>query len=167
MADGIAACQQIVAAGNTEAFAMQLALHPADITAIRYILKDEELSKRRETDGLVAHMVNSGAVERSEVSDQAREALQWLKDATARVIHERKQQGDPEIRQGRSDPASGDLDMPELPAAAARRPRPSQHSHHHPRIPAGAEPEARHLQPPGTVRLAPSQSRSPGTQTPS
>ena len=103
MADRIAVYRQIVAAGDTEAFAMQLALHPADITAIAKILKDEELSKRRETVNFVAHMVNSGVVERWEVSDQAREALQWLKDATARVIHERKQQGDPEVRQGRSD----------------------------------------------------------------
>ncbi|MFI5067954.1 MAG: hypothetical protein ACHP9Z_28785, partial [Streptosporangiales bacterium] len=119
MADRIAVYRQIVAAGDTEAFAMQLALHPADITAIAKILKDEELSKRRETVDFVAHMVDSGVVERWEVSDQAREALQWLKDATARVIHERNQRGDPQVRQGRAGPAGGDLELPELPAAAS------------------------------------------------
>lgn len=117
MADRIAVYREIVAAGDREAFAMQLALHPTDITAVAKILKDEELSSRRETIDFVAHMVDSNVIERWEVSDQAREALQWLKAATARVIRERNQQPASEVRQGRGEPVAGDLDIPELPSA--------------------------------------------------
>jgi hypothetical protein len=120
MAERITVYRQIVAAGDREAFAMQLALHPTDIAAIAKILKDEELSSRRETIDFVSHMVDSGVIERWEVSDQAREALQWLKAATARVIHERNdQQTGPQVRQGRGDPVEGDLDIPELRSPAS------------------------------------------------
>lgn len=109
LADRIAVYREIVAAGDTQMFALRLAQHPSDIAAIAAILRDDELTSRRETIDFVARMVDSGVVERWEVSDQAREALEWLKEATARVIRDRdrqlsdRNQGGSRTRRGRED----------------------------------------------------------------
>jgi hypothetical protein len=106
----ISVYREIVAAGNTERFALQLAQSPDDIQAIAAILREEELASRHDTIDFITHMVDSGVIERWEVSDQAREALAWLKEATARVIRERdaqqsgSKQADPQARRGRGDP---------------------------------------------------------------
>jgi hypothetical protein len=118
MAERIAVYREIVAAGDREQFAMQPALHPGDVSAIAKIIKGEQLTSRRETIDFVHHMVESGVIERWEVSDQAREALQWVKDATARVIHERDQQAAPQARRGRGEPITGDDAPQQLPEAA-------------------------------------------------
>lgn len=102
-ADRISVYRDIIAAGDIERFALQLANHPDDIRAIDAIIRDEQDSRRRETIDFVSNMVDSGVIERWEVSDQAREALEWLKVATARVIRERdeRKQLEPEYRQER------------------------------------------------------------------
>ena len=82
--------RDIVAAGDVERFALQLANNPDDIAAIDAIIRDEQESSRRDTIDFVAHMVDSGVIERWEVSDQAREALRWLQDATSRVISDKR-----------------------------------------------------------------------------
>lgn len=111
-ADRISIYRDIIAAGDMDRFALQLANHPDDIKAIDAIIRDEQDTRRRETIDFVSHMVDSGVIERWEISDQAREALEWLKVATARVIRERdeRKQIEPEYRQqrhGRDTPAQG------------------------------------------------------------
>ena len=83
---------EIIAAGDIDRFAMQLAEHPGDIAAIDAIIRDEAHANRRDTVDFVARMVDSGVVERWEISDQAREALHWLREATSRVIHDQRRQ---------------------------------------------------------------------------
>lgn len=85
-AERISVYREIVAAGDVERFALRLASHPDEISAITAIIREDQLTSRRDTIDFISRMVDSGVVERWEVSDQVREALEWLKDATARVI---------------------------------------------------------------------------------
>lgn len=78
--------RKIVAAGDVDRFALRLASHPDDITAITEIIREDQLTSRRDTVEFISRMVDSGVVERWEVGDQVREALEWLTDATARVV---------------------------------------------------------------------------------
>lgn len=78
--------REIIAAGDADRFALRLAGHPDDITAITEIIREDQLTSRRDTIEFISRMVDSGAVERWEVSDQVRDALEWLTDATARVV---------------------------------------------------------------------------------
>jgi hypothetical protein len=78
--------REIIAAGDVERFALRLASNPDDISAITTIIREDQLTSRRDTIEFISHMVDSGVVERWEVSDQVREALEWLRDATARVV---------------------------------------------------------------------------------
>jgi phage host-nuclease inhibitor protein Gam len=78
--------RKIVAAGDVDRFALRLASHPDDITAITEIIREDQLTSRRDTVEFISHMVDTGVVERWEVSDQVKEALEWLTDATARVV---------------------------------------------------------------------------------
>jgi hypothetical protein len=86
MADRIAVYREIVAAGDVERFALRLASHPDEISAITAIIREDQLQSRHDTIDFISRMVESGVVERWEVSDQVKEALEWLRDATARVV---------------------------------------------------------------------------------
>ncbi len=90
-ADRMDVYRQIIAAGDTERFAYQLSDHPEDIAAIEKILREEQRSSRRDAIDFVAHMVDSGVVERWQVSDEVKEALIWIKEAIARVIPDGRQ----------------------------------------------------------------------------
>jgi hypothetical protein len=85
-AERIAVYRDIVAAGDVEQFALRLASHPDEISDITAIIREDQLTSRRDTIEFISNMVESGVVERWEVSDQVREALEWLRDATARVV---------------------------------------------------------------------------------
>lgn len=78
--------RRIVAAGDADRFALRLASHPDEISAITAIIREDQLTSRRDTIDFISRMVESGVVERWEVTDQVREALEWLSDATARVV---------------------------------------------------------------------------------
>ncbi len=106
----IAVYREIIASGDVEQFALRLANHPGEISAVTEIIREDQLTRRQDTIDFIKHMVDSGVVERWEVGDQVREALEWLRDATARVVtdnHHRATETDPPGRQrrrGRSDP---------------------------------------------------------------
>jgi hypothetical protein len=110
MVDKIDVYREIIEAGDIERFALQLASNPGDISAITEIIREDQVTRRKDTIDFIKHMVDSGAVERWEVSDQVRAALAWLGDATARVVtdkHHRMAEIDPPVRQrrrGRGDP---------------------------------------------------------------
>jgi hypothetical protein len=103
-ADRLDTYRQIIAAGGTERFALQLAENPGDIAAIEKIIRDEQRLSRRDTIDFVSHMVDSGVIERWQVNDEVKAALAWLREATARVIPERQDgtgAGPRESRRGR------------------------------------------------------------------
>jgi hypothetical protein len=110
MAERIAVYRQIIATGDVEQFALRLANHPDEISAVTEIIREDQLRSRQDTIAFIKHMVDSGVVERWEVSDQVREALEWLRDATARVVtdkHHRTTEADQPLRQrrrGRGEP---------------------------------------------------------------
>jgi hypothetical protein len=89
----------IIAKGDVEQFALRLAGNPDDISAITAIIREDQLTSRRDTIEFISRMVDSGVVERWEVSDHVREALEWLRDATARVVTD-KSRRDAEIEPG-------------------------------------------------------------------
>ena len=76
----------IIAAGDVDQFALRLTQHPDEISAITAIIREERLTSRRDTVDFISRMVESGVVERWEVSDQVREALEWLSEATTRIL---------------------------------------------------------------------------------
>lgn len=102
--------REIIAAGDVERFALRLASNPDDISAITTIIREDQLTSRRDTIEFISHMVDSGVIERWEVSDQVREALEWLRDATARVVTDKNHrvvEADPgahQRRRGRGQP---------------------------------------------------------------
>jgi hypothetical protein len=103
--------REIIAAGDLERFALRLARNPEDIDAIIEIFRQDQLASRKDTVDFIKHMVDRGVVERWEVSDQVREALNWLKEATARVVnreHPPSEYGQPwrQHRRGREDPVA-------------------------------------------------------------
>jgi hypothetical protein len=115
LAARIASYKEIIGAGDMNRFALQLASNPADVAAVAAMIREDEANMRTDTLRFVSDMVESGVIEPWEVSDQARETLQWLKRATARVIRgdrrEPDEAGRPELetapaqrRQGRDDP---------------------------------------------------------------
>ena len=78
--------RKIVAAGDAERFAFRLSQHPDEISAVTAIIREDEVARSHETIDFISRMVESGVVERWEVSDQVREVLQWLTEATVRVL---------------------------------------------------------------------------------
>jgi hypothetical protein len=78
--------REIIAAGDVERFALRLANHPDEIADITKILREDQHTSRHDTIDFISHMVDSGVVERWEVGDQVRQALEWLKDATTRAV---------------------------------------------------------------------------------
>jgi hypothetical protein len=110
MAERITVYREIVAAGDVERFALRLASHPDEISAITEIIREDQLTSRRDTIDFISRMVDSGVVERWEVSDQVKQALEWLRDATARVVTNKdhrdaqKDQATQQRRRGRGKP---------------------------------------------------------------
>lgn len=108
--------RDIIATGDIERFALQLANNPGDMAAIDKIISEEERVSRRDTIDFVARMVETGVIERWQVSDHIKIALGWLREATARVIPDAQETpGGParERRHGRSPVIPGDTE-PEL-----------------------------------------------------
>jgi hypothetical protein len=104
MAKRVEVYREIIAAGDVERFALRLSSHPDEISAITSIIREDQLTSRRDTIEFISRMVDSGVVERWEVSDQVKEALEWLRDATARVVTDKNHphaQTDQTLRQSR------------------------------------------------------------------
>ena len=102
--------RKIIAADDVDRFALRLSNHPDEISAITDIIREDQLTSRRDTIDFISRMVESDVVERWEISDQVREALEWLSDATARVVTDRDHKNaeiDPTVHQrrhGRGEP---------------------------------------------------------------
>jgi hypothetical protein len=104
--------RDIIAEGDIERFALRLASHPDEISDITAIIREDQLTSRRDTIEFISHMVDSGVVERWEVGDQVRQALEWLKDATTRAVTDNDHRGTSDEtvrkrRQGRGTPTEG------------------------------------------------------------
>lgn len=131
-AERIRVYREIVAAGDVEQFALRLSQNPDEITAITTILREDQLTSRRDTIEFISQMVESGVVERWEVSDQVREALEWLREATARVVtnkdHRNVQVDQPlhQRRRGRGAPIEESAPSPDVIVVTAEAVTPDE-----------------------------------------
>ena len=78
--------RSIVASGNVEQFALQLARKPEDVRAVVELLHQERDEERTRIAEFLTQLLESGAVDRWEVDDHVRDALEWLAQATRRAI---------------------------------------------------------------------------------
>jgi hypothetical protein len=82
----VMAYRRIIAAGDLNQFAFTLATKPEDASNVVKALIEERDRAREDTIGFVTKLVESGAIERWQVADQIRVALQWLLDGSNKVI---------------------------------------------------------------------------------
>jgi len=73
----------IIGAGDYNQFALQLAQNPDEAMAVVKMLHEN----RRNVINFVTHLLDSGAIDRYEINDQVRAALEWLEQATDTVLH--------------------------------------------------------------------------------
>lgn len=82
----VAAYRQMIAAGDLNQFALRLADDRQDVAAVVQSLAEDRDHHRRELVDFVTKLIDSGAIERHQIDDQVRAALQWLQENTHRVI---------------------------------------------------------------------------------
>jgi hypothetical protein len=78
--------RSIIAAGNIEQFALQLARKPDDVRAVMQLAREERKEERRELTDFLTKLLSSGAIDRWDIEDQVREALTWLAESTQRSV---------------------------------------------------------------------------------
>jgi Holliday junction resolvase-like predicted endonuclease len=76
----------IINRGDFDQFALQLAQRPDDVASVVQLMREERDERRRQIIHFVLQMLNSGAIERWEIDDQVRAALNWLKESTENII---------------------------------------------------------------------------------
>jgi 23S rRNA G2069 N7-methylase RlmK/C1962 C5-methylase RlmI len=76
----------IITRGDIDQFALQLAQRPDDVASVVQLMREERDERRRQVTDFVLQMLNSGAIERWEIDDQVRAALNWLKESTETIV---------------------------------------------------------------------------------
>ncbi|HEX6074381.1 MAG TPA: hypothetical protein VFZ32_03840 [Micromonosporaceae bacterium] len=84
--DRVQRYRAIIGAGDINQFALQLAQTPEDVPTVVKMLRDEQLINKSETVDFVTKLVKSGAIDRWEIDQQVRDALDWLRSSTNKVI---------------------------------------------------------------------------------
>ncbi|MCO1659309.1 hypothetical protein [Pseudonocardia humida] len=82
----LAAYKAIIAAGNVEQFALQLARNPDDVRAVMVLAREERNEERRQLTDFLTNLLSSGAIDRWDIEDQVREALSWLAESTRNAV---------------------------------------------------------------------------------
>jgi DNA-binding FadR family transcriptional regulator len=95
--------KNIVDSGNVDQCALLLARNPGDVNSIFQLLREERERERRQVTEFITSLLDSGAIDRWDVDDHVRTALEWLKVSTERTV----QTGDAHIPQHRRAPAPG------------------------------------------------------------
>jgi hypothetical protein len=78
--------RRIIDSGNVDQLALQLAHNPAGVDSIVALVREERHRDRRQVTDFITHLINSGAIDRWDVEDQVRTALEWLKNSTDRTV---------------------------------------------------------------------------------
>jgi len=76
----------IIATGDYNQFALQLALKPEDIGTVVKVLVNERDSHRQAVFDFVTRLLESDALDRWQIDDQVRTTLQWLRDSGHKVL---------------------------------------------------------------------------------
>jgi len=106
--------RDFINAGDVNQFALQLAQNPNDVAAVVQLVREERHENRRHATDFVTRLLDSGVIEKWEIDDQARAALELLKESTQRVIRPPEAAAVPQPSDGDVLPTP-DLVKPELP----------------------------------------------------
>lgn len=86
MARRVERYRAIILAGDCDQFALQLAQNPHEVGTVVQMLRDQRHDNLRNTTDFVTRLIDSGAIDRYEINDQVRAALDWFKEATDTVL---------------------------------------------------------------------------------
>ena len=78
--------RRLMEAGDINRFAVQLAQNPDDVASVVRAIQDEKERDRRYATEFVSNLLESGVIEKWEMSDQARAALEILRTSTQDLI---------------------------------------------------------------------------------
>ena len=78
--------RNIIITGDYDQFALQLAQNPHEVGTVIQMLRDQRHDNLRNTTDFVTRLIDSGAIDRYEINDQVRAALDWFKEATDTVL---------------------------------------------------------------------------------
>jgi hypothetical protein len=78
--------REIIEQGEINSFALQIAQNPDDVATVIEAIRTQANTNRKQTIDFVSRLVESGAISAYQIEDQVREALDWLKAGTDRVI---------------------------------------------------------------------------------
>lgn len=101
----------IIELGDLNRFALRLANNPDDVPAVIDAIRAEATTNRAQTIDFVSRLVESGAISAYQIEDQVREALDWLKAGTDRVL------GKPIESKGAAIPQRRRVEAAEVPEA--------------------------------------------------
>jgi hypothetical protein len=78
--------RQAITSGDIERAVLEVAQNPNDLTAVMQVVRDQEMAGQRMTIDFVNKLLDAGAIERWQVNDQAKAALEWLQQSTNSVF---------------------------------------------------------------------------------
>jgi len=78
--------REIIAAGDVDQFALQLARNPEEVAAVVQMVREVRQEDHRQVTSFLTTLLDSGAIERWEVNDTVQTALDWLKKSNDRVV---------------------------------------------------------------------------------
>lgn len=68
--------------GDIDRAVLQIAQNPDDLASVAQMIREQEMSGQRLTIDFVNKLMESGAIERWQINDQAKAALDWLRQST-------------------------------------------------------------------------------------
>jgi hypothetical protein len=99
--------------GDIDRAVLQIAQNPDDLASVAQMIRDQEMSGQRLTIDFVNKLMESGAIERWQINDQAKAALDWLRQST-NVVFTPPRAGAAEDQGGGSRRRTRANPMPEL-----------------------------------------------------
>lgn len=72
--------------GDIDRAVLQVAQNPDELTAVAQVVREQELMGQRMTVDFVNKLIETGAIQRWQVNDQAKAALDWLQQSTSAVF---------------------------------------------------------------------------------
>jgi hypothetical protein len=76
----------IIDSGDVEQFALQLARNPSGVESVVQLVREYRKDERRQVTDFITRLLESGAVDRWDLDDHVRVALEWLRESTNRTV---------------------------------------------------------------------------------
>ena len=78
--------RRIIDSGNVDQLALQLAHNPEGVDSIVELVRKDREGERRQVTEFLTQLLSSGAIDRWDVEDHVRTALEWLNESTTRTV---------------------------------------------------------------------------------